>query len=296
MIGFLMTLDPYEGFAVFILTHGRPDNVVTYDILVKRNYTGPIYLIVDDEDTDLSGYIEKFGQERVIVFSKRDTVPMTDRGDNFDNMKAVVYARNACYKIAKELDLRWFLMLDDDYKNFQYRYKQGDVLKCLEVFDLDKVITAYLQCLKMTPAITMLAMGQGGDMIGGAGGGMIGTVKRKAMNVLFCAVDRPVSFCGTLNEDVTNYVLQGNRGALFFTLFSASIFQLPTQSLAGGMSGSYMDAGTYVKSFYTILYAPSCVKISVIRGQQNARIHHRINWRNAVPRILEESYRKDRGA
>ena len=39
-----------KDFAVFILTNGRPDRVVTYDTLKRCGYTGPIYLIVDDLD------------------------------------------------------------------------------------------------------------------------------------------------------------------------------------------------------------------------------------------------------
>ena len=34
-------------FAVFILTHGRPDNVKTIPTLKKCGYTGNIYFIVD---------------------------------------------------------------------------------------------------------------------------------------------------------------------------------------------------------------------------------------------------------
>ena len=34
-----------KDFAVFILTHGRPDNVITFNTLKKANYTGKIYLL-----------------------------------------------------------------------------------------------------------------------------------------------------------------------------------------------------------------------------------------------------------
>lgn len=37
-------------FAVFILTHGRADNVVTVPAIKKAGYTGKIYFIIDDED------------------------------------------------------------------------------------------------------------------------------------------------------------------------------------------------------------------------------------------------------
>jgi hypothetical protein len=36
---------------------------------------------------------------------------------------------------------------------------------------------------------------------------------------------------------------------------------------------------------------PSCCKISMM-GDTNKRIHHTINWNNAVPKILDEKLKK----
>ena len=48
------------------------------------------------------------------------------------------------------------------------------------------------------------------------------------------------------------------------------------------------------ESFYTVMYAPSCVQVGDM-GRMNKRLHHKINWDNAVPKILSESYRKANG-
>lgn len=37
-------------FCVFILTHGRADNVVTLKTLLADGYTGDWYMVIDDED------------------------------------------------------------------------------------------------------------------------------------------------------------------------------------------------------------------------------------------------------
>ena len=34
----------HNGFVAFILTHGRPDRVLTYEKLRKHGYTGKIYI------------------------------------------------------------------------------------------------------------------------------------------------------------------------------------------------------------------------------------------------------------
>ena len=39
-----MTKDK-NNFAIFILTHGRPDNVITLESLQKANYSGKTYFI-----------------------------------------------------------------------------------------------------------------------------------------------------------------------------------------------------------------------------------------------------------
>ncbi|EFI4081186.1 TPA: hypothetical protein J5F60_004390 [Escherichia coli] len=39
-----------DDFCVFILTHGRPDKVLTYRTLRRAGYTGKIFIVVDDED------------------------------------------------------------------------------------------------------------------------------------------------------------------------------------------------------------------------------------------------------
>lgn len=45
--------------------------------------------------------------------------------------------------------------------------------------------------------------------------------------------------------------------------------------------------------FYSVVFAPSCVKVSMM-GSRFRRIHHAVAWSRAVPRILPERYRKPR--
>ena len=59
-----------NNFAVFILTHGRANNVRTYKTLRAQGYTGKIYLMVDDEDSQVEEY-KKLYKDQVVVFSNR---------------------------------------------------------------------------------------------------------------------------------------------------------------------------------------------------------------------------------
>lgn len=115
-------------FAVFILTHGRADNVATMGALKKGGYTGKWYMIIDDEDETAEQYRKNFGPEHVIMFDKQEAYDRADTMDNFNEHRAIIYARNETFRIAKELGLKYFLMLDDDYKEIDFRYVNGNKL------------------------------------------------------------------------------------------------------------------------------------------------------------------------
>jgi len=281
--------------AVFILSNGRPDKVITYRTLRKCGYTGKIYIIVDDGDMTLSAYKAKYGSE-VIVFSKCDYDGKFDIMDNFDNDKVIVYARNACYDIARKLNLDYFFEYEDDYTNFSYRHIEGGILRARPVTNLDSILEAMISCLDFT-GLSTISFSQGGDHMGGAMTYHLVDYKRKAMNSFVfkvndnCADD--VTFIGRMNDDVNTYLSQGKIGKLFMQIGVISLTQLITQSNSGGNTEAYKLFGTYVKSFYSIIAAPSCCKINLM-GSTNRRLHHRISWPNAVPKIISEQHRKAR--
>lgn len=111
------------------------------------------------------------------------------------------------------------------------------------------------------------------------------------MNAFFCKTDRPFKFFGRINEDVNAYVKLGSEGKLFMTLTAIGLVQTETQQSAGGLTDAYLELGTYVKSFYSVMYCPSCVRVGAM-GNKDYRLHHQISWRNAVPKILDEKWRK----
>ena len=83
----------------------------------------------------------------------------------------------------------------------------------------------------------------------------------------------------------------GNKGELFFTIADLQLNQAQTQSNAGGMTDIYLDSGTYVKSFYSVICSPQAVKVGLM-GRTNMRMHHKINWNYCTPKILNEKHKK----
>jgi len=286
-----------DDFCTFIISHGRPDKVITYPTLLRAGYTGKVYIVIDDEDKTRDAYRKKF-PGIVLTFSKEEMSKTFDEGDNSGNRRTTSYVRNACFDLAKQVGCRYFLVLDDDYSYFEYRADRNLDMTYIGITKtMDELVLSMLDFYISSGALS-IAMSQGGDWIGGAigmkGKGM-GT-RRKAMNSFFCSTDRRFYFVGRLNEDVNTYTSLSATGGLFLTIMQAKVVQKPTQATSGGMTEAYLDAGTYVKSFFTVMYAPSCAKIGTM-GDPSAgdyRIHHAINWNNAAPCILRESHRKER--
>jgi hypothetical protein len=279
-----------DDFAVFILTHGRPDKVVTLNSLKAGNYSGKYYIVIDNEDDTEEEYRRLYG-DRVLQFDKLAVSKTFDTADLSEDRRTIVYARNACFELAKQVGVRYFLELDDDYTSFMYRFPDNGKLGYTTAKNLDALFEAMIDFLNASGAVTV-AFAQGGDFIGGVNSGTFYKgLLRKAMNTFFCDVEKPFQFVGRINEDVNTYTLLGNRGELLFTVTNANITQLQTQSNGGGMTDVYLDSGTFLKSFYSVIFSPQAVKISTM-GAKHMRLHHKVNWNACAPKILNEKWRK----
>ena len=287
-----------KSFCVFIISHGRADNVITKRTLAKCGYTGPLFIVVDNEDKQIEKYRQNFGASNVVVFDKIRYAKMVDNCDNFQNRRTTTHARNACFDIAAEKGFEFFLVLDDDYTEFKYNFDKEWRFKRSLMRSADKVFSAMVDFLESDQRVLSVCFIQGGDLIGGDSSirkGIFPFSKRKAMNSFFCKTSRRFWFFSRLNEDVNTYMALGNRGGIFLSIPEIALNQLQTQATAGGMSDAYLASGTYVKSFYTTMICPSFCVVQTPRSNKSKmirRIHHKISWNNAVPKILDESHKK----
>lgn len=279
-----------QDFIALILTHGRAENVVTYKALRSHGYTGPIALVVDDEDDQYEKYVQIYGDE-VVQFHKAGVV--CDTYDNRQERRVILFARNVSFDVAKKLGYRYFIELDDDYTLFTTRFDREGNFKGKKQTDLNAVFCAMVDFLRECKSVSTIAMAQGGDYVGGGNANRSSKIQmwRKAMNSFICDTERRFDFRGRINEDVNTYTLLGSQGALFFTHNLVCLHQVETQKSKGGMTGAYVDGGTYVKSFYSVISMPSAVKVGVM-GNKNMRLHHLVDWRHCVPMIMREEYKK----
>lgn len=285
-----------DTFAIFILTHGRPNNVLTYRSLAACDYTGKLFFVLDDQDKTADEYREKYGADRVVVFDKEAQAAKCDSGNNFGVRKTILMARNACFEIAEALGITHFLQLDDDYEYFLYKtLHQGKAYE-RRIKNLNTIIGRVLAFYDKSGA-TSIAFAQNGDFIGGIenDSGAYRFERRKCMNSFFCSTKRPFNFLGIMNEDVSAYTSLGSRGALFLTIPNVSIKQPTTQSQSGGVTETYKLMGTYCKSFLSVMMMPSSVRVAMMQSK-NPRLHHSINWAATVPKIIDASHRRETAA
>lgn len=203
-------------FVAFILTHGRPSSIITDKTLRKCGYTRPIVCVIDNEDKKAEEYRTRYNN--IVIFDKGAVAEALDEADNFDDRRAIIYARNACFQIAQDLGFKYFIELDDDYDTFSFTYGRDGSVKQRRIKQLDKIFEVMIRFYENAP-ITTIAMAQRGDFVGGKNNDIVKgeKLKRKAMNSFICSIERPFQFVGRINEDVNTYTTLGSRGSLFFT-------------------------------------------------------------------------------
>lgn len=278
-------------FCIFIISHGRPNDVITLKTLKKAGCQLPIYIVIDNEDKKIEDYKNKYG-DLVYIFDKKYYASLVDEYDNFNNRRTTTHARNYCFDLAKDLGYEYFLVLDDDYTEFKMRINNNlehPKGRFLIIKNIDNVFLKTLNYYKESN-FSSICYSQGGDWFGGETN-FNKKPKRKAMNSFFCSVNRRFWFISRLNEDVNTYMALGKTTGIFMTIPFIQIDQQQTQKTKGGMTDSYIDGGTYVKSFYTILNRPDCTEINLM-GRTNKRMHHLIKWKYAAPVIINQKYKK----
>lgn len=285
-----MTDRPY---CVLIVSNRRADRVITLRTLERVGYDGPWFIVIDDQDPTASEYIEQFGKDRVIIFDKDKYASETDAGDITGDLASVIFARNACWDIARDLGFDYFLVLDDDYTQLRFRREINGELLSAQAPRIGGIFDAMFEFLDVSNAAAV-AFSQGGDFIGGVGGSKYRRrVLRKAMQTWFIRTDSTWRVVGRLNDDVNTYAVHGTRGDLFLTVTACSIEQTLTQQADGGMTPAYLQDGTYIKSFYTLMMVPSATTINLM-GTVHKRIHHKLSGKHCFPMIIPETYRKPR--
>lgn len=250
-----------KDFAIFILTHGRPDNQKTASALYKSGYTGKIYYVVDDEDRTLPQYEIIYGED-VIVFNKENYVQKTDTAEIHPNRNFAVFARNAIEDIAREMGYEYFGMFDDDILKFRYRWEEENKLRSLNVHNMDKVIEYTLDFMEDCNIATMSFGINTNFMPKIELQDFTDSKYRMCFNSYIRNAKFKVDWKLNMWEDVITSVLSNKYGQLW--LQSPSI-QMDMTAIGkeniGGNSEAYRNVKLLHQLFYTQIACPDCFYI-----------------------------------
>jgi len=154
-----------DDFCILIPSYNRAGNIPTIKTLKKAGYTGDWKIVIDNEE-DKEPYYSEYGEDKVYYFDKEEVVDKVDRIDNFDDRNANMYFRNISFKIAEELEYKYFAMFDDDYTQIRYRFNKNLNYTSIPLEDLDTFIEEEIKFLEES-GIETITIAQGGDFIGG---------------------------------------------------------------------------------------------------------------------------------
>lgn len=248
-----------DDFAVFILTHGRPDTIHTLDTLKRGNYTGKWYLVIDNEDKQAERYYERYGKERVIMFDKLAISKTFDTADLSQERRAIVYARNAVFQLAKDMGYDYFAMVDDDVTGLSFRYEKDGKLVGKPVKDFDKVSSVILETMDNT-GTDYFSFGTDKNYIGGAANSQYQRkIIDKVYNFIFCRTDQEHFYKGIMNEDEIHNILSMSVGKLVKSSTAIQISMKPVgRDSVGGNAETYEENGyySYVRNFYPVIAFP----------------------------------------
>ena len=267
-------------FSIFIISHNRP-NCDTYYKLRLMGYSGDIKIIIDDKDKCIDTYKHIF-KDRVIVYNK-DKVNV-DLMDNQKEPKGIAtYSREYCIELAKEMNLDYFLMLDDDLKDIKYRKGKSESHK---ISNLDAILD---HCLDFMKYVDILCFGSGNDYIGGKNDDFkIG----RGTNAYLIKVKSDIHFKGRYSEDRITPVLYSMMGKLIFKTtqlqFIFDVWQPKKKVLKGGCNDIYKNENNYMMMFYPVISSPGNTYSKYKQGKYVACT----NYKYVCPKIISSRYKR----
>lgn len=275
-----------NNFAIFILSHGRANDMETVKAIQNAGYTGKWFVVVDDLDSQQELYKEKYG-DNVIVFDKKLWAEKTDTVTNTGELRSPVFARNAITEIAKEKGLKYYAEFDDDLKTFQFRYNDNGKLAGKPIKNLNEVIEVMLEFQEASGA-TSVGFASGGGFIGGTEGRFKQGILRSIHQAYILRTDKQIEFKGLLNEDGIATEFCNSTGRLAFELCLVTQTCPARSTNEGGLNELYKANDEYIRAFYSIIAFPNNLKII----QRNGTITLQRKTDTAMPKIISERWKK----
>lgn len=256
---------------IFILSHKSPHKCETLDTLKRLNFKGKCFILVDNEDEYLDEYKNIYG-DALLIFDKKKYYNKVDLGFSISHLPSYshpIFARNAIEDIAKNMELDYYILADDDISDFKYRipiheYKKLPVLSMNDINDiLDLYITFMLQ-----NNIYCLGAGTPNFYIGGYEKIMSGKyITRRCVSNFYMRNMKMDKLDWIMPiDDYTTSIFHGVVGKLFLTLYPLEVIVRPQYTQKGankedGMVDFYRSTTSFERSYCSHMVAPSFIMV-----------------------------------
>lgn len=246
----------------FIISHGRPNEQLTYELFRSGGVEpADIFIVCDDLDETLPKYIQNYG-DRVVAFDKHKYMDMCDGGVQSPTGLHAVYARNAAYDMAVNKGYDYFVIADDDIGNIIYRHPKDGKLKSKRVQDVKSCFVALSKYMETSDNIHCIGIAPHIAFMGGVKAPIVlDGVKRVVFNIGLYRAGKCVRYASECQEDLAASILYNQQGKLMFScgLLQQSAIVGGKNKNGGGIVGHYDKSNDYYRHFGTLIYVPSTI-------------------------------------
>lgn len=272
---------------IFIPSYKRSDNNKTVKYFSKIGYDkSKLHVVIDDECGEVDLYKKQCEKDGVNlhVVSFKESVKLFDFVHRPNPARrAAGQFRNLFHDIAKEKGIDFFIVIDDDTTNFQFRpfgvYKRSATLEdILIVFEGVKE-------MMMRQRIGLFALSQTGDMFARYETRLI---RKKVMNTTFYNAKYIYrGEKGIQDDDTSQFTGVMNEGLFTGSMASGVVLQQTQSAKAkGGLTEAYEDLKLLSKAMICPIQFPSAIRGERQKRNGN-RLHHRINYRYLYPCLIK---------
>ena len=276
---------------ILILSHERPQ-CVSADY-IKNNSKYPWYIVLDNSDTMINEYINKFGAEHIIIYDKQIILNDADAVVRDKKPTSALYSRIAIELIGTRYD--YFVMMDDDLTDFKFRYVNGESLGTQHFAegDFDKVLDAFINYLSVSPKLLWLCFGINSTYVNGVkvfSDEFIST-QRLGYQVFIRKATEQIDWVSIIYQDLIASITYAQRGYVNLTLpqVTYSAYEMGGK-VDGGLSDYYRSTSTLYRSMFCYVTHPDCVKII----ERKKKYVPSTIKENAFPKIISERYKNER--
>lgn len=273
-----------DNFGIYIVSHGKPNDCWTADMILNSGYSGDVWIVLDDEDPTIDLYRAKYG-DRIVVFNKDEMIDAIDTMSSEIIRKVPVYGRQASLIDARQRGYKFYSVWDDDIRELNARFINGDKLDSAHIGNIQELFEAVIEFLEETNA-GGFGFRFSSSFIGGQNGPYKDVYDPVMTQSFFLPIDAP-DWRAAFSEDFVVSMDLWNEGRAVFSWYSVSMNTPTALKGDGGAREEYDKSSRYSILFPIFLAYPSVGKFRYMKN--DIRLFRNADW---TPKILSDRWKK----